>query len=434
MQPQITFASSPQEIQDFKSDTQLCVIYVEWKNRILTFPLRQANWDLPADRMHAKEQPIDAAMRILKEKATLVIEPQALISHGLRYARGLGPDTVLHFYRVKLAQMPDQLSTASWVSIFAYRYLHLMRDNQLCLDARPPEDGRLEAFGAVYDSLLWHPIPNPVAGPAAVAGIRILLQRGNAPPIEFNLDKRLIIPILGIAASGKKTQSLLLNKVLGIPSTSTRELFSNEGGAVRNMVTAYGTAFEGQPLPDELPIGMIATRISTPDCLAGVILRGFPVTDEQCRALVDLFRRNTDLLVPFYLNIKDDINDRIPVGERGLADNRSRMMLAHKKAVCERLRTHDLDLEGKDSISEVFHQILQHLQAAFDAEEMRRAALLRERVVQAGGRDVVRREPPAPTIVLRGDGGAGLRDTDERSPLVPKDKGADDGEKCCVML
>lgn len=445
MQPQITFVKSPQDLQDFKSDVHLCVTYVEWNHRILTFPNRKENWDLPAGKIQEKENPIDAAVRILNEKAELAAHPQTLSDQGQRYVRGLGSDTVIHFFRLQLAQKPDHLQTASWVSVFAYRYQHMILDNKLFLDARPPEDGRLEAFSAVYDSLIWHPIPNPVAGPAAVIGVRTLVLRKGDEKIEFNPDKRWIISLLGIAASGKKTQGLLLNKVFGLPSTSTREQFAIERKGVQNMVRAYTANFEGQPIPDEVPNGMIAEWMSLPECQAGVVLRGFPATEEQCKPLVNLFRRNTDLLISFYLSMRDDVTARIPEGDRSYAEKRNSMMLTHKDAVVACLQARVLDLEANDSIADVFHLILQHLQVAFEAvhtEDKRREALLLARVVQpvreaggaGGGGGPVAERAGVPGQPNRGVSGKKGGKVSEQSPLLARAEDADEEEgKCCVV-
>jgi len=92
--------------------------------------------------------------------------------------------------------------------------------------------------------------------------------------------------LLGAPGAGKGTQAELLVKKLSIPAIST-------GNMLREAI-ANGTELgkkakqfmdEGNLVPDELILGIIADRVAQPDCANGFILDGVPRTLAQAEAL-----------------------------------------------------------------------------------------------------------------------------------------------------
>ena len=92
--------------------------------------------------------------------------------------------------------------------------------------------------------------------------------------------------LLGAPGAGKGTQAELLVKQLGIPAISTgnmlREAMAN-GTELGKLAKKYMD--EGALVPDELILGIVADRVSQPDCCKGFILDGVPRTLAQAEAL-----------------------------------------------------------------------------------------------------------------------------------------------------
>ena len=94
--------------------------------------------------------------------------------------------------------------------------------------------------------------------------------------------------LLGAPGAGKGTQAELLVKKLSIPAISTgnmlREAIAN-GTALGKKAKEYMD--EGNLVPDDLILGIVAERVSRPDCARGFILDGVPHTLAQAEALED---------------------------------------------------------------------------------------------------------------------------------------------------
>lgn len=92
--------------------------------------------------------------------------------------------------------------------------------------------------------------------------------------------------LLGAPGAGKGTQAELLVEKLGIPAISTgnmlREAMAN-GTELGKKAKKYMD--EGALVPDELILGIVADRVSQPDCQKGFILDGVPRTLKQAEAL-----------------------------------------------------------------------------------------------------------------------------------------------------
>lgn len=94
------------------------------------------------------------------------------------------------------------------------------------------------------------------------------------------------IILLGAPGAGKGTQAELLVKKLSIPAISTgnmlREAMAN-GTDLGRKAKKYMD--EGSLVPDDLILGIVAERVSRPDCARGFILDGVPRTLAQAEAL-----------------------------------------------------------------------------------------------------------------------------------------------------
>ena len=92
--------------------------------------------------------------------------------------------------------------------------------------------------------------------------------------------------LLGAPGAGKGTQAELLVEKLGIPSISTgnmlREAMKN-GSALGKQAKQYMD--EGNLVPDDLVLGIVAERVAQADCARGFILDGVPRTLAQAEAL-----------------------------------------------------------------------------------------------------------------------------------------------------
>ena len=92
--------------------------------------------------------------------------------------------------------------------------------------------------------------------------------------------------LLGAPGAGKGTQAELLTQKLSIPAISTgnmlREAMAN-GTELGKKVKQYMD--EGNLVPDELILGIVADRVTRPDCQNGFILDGMPRTLAQAEAL-----------------------------------------------------------------------------------------------------------------------------------------------------
>ena len=92
--------------------------------------------------------------------------------------------------------------------------------------------------------------------------------------------------LLGAPGAGKGTQAELLLEKLGIPSISTGNMLRE---AIKNGtelgMKAKQYMDEGNLVPDELILGIVAERVAQPDCANGFILDGVPRTLAQAEAL-----------------------------------------------------------------------------------------------------------------------------------------------------
>lgn len=92
--------------------------------------------------------------------------------------------------------------------------------------------------------------------------------------------------LLGAPGAGKGTQAEILSAKLGIPTISTGNMLRaaiQEGTEIGLQAKSYMDA--GKLVPDSVIIGIVAQRLSQPDCAKGFILDGVPRTLPQAEAL-----------------------------------------------------------------------------------------------------------------------------------------------------
>lgn len=87
----------------------------------------------------------------------------------------------------------------------------------------------------------------------------------------------MIISIIGPSGCGKGTQAKLLAEKLGVPAISTGELLRQEFEAkTPEGVEAEKSWGQGEWVPAELMMRILAKRLEKPDCQEGFILDGTP--------------------------------------------------------------------------------------------------------------------------------------------------------------
>ncbi len=92
--------------------------------------------------------------------------------------------------------------------------------------------------------------------------------------------------LLGAPGAGKGTQAEIICEKFNIPTISTGNILRE---AIKNGtemgLKAKGYIDNGELVPDEVVIGIVADRLAQQDCKNGFILDGFPRTIPQAEAL-----------------------------------------------------------------------------------------------------------------------------------------------------
>ena len=97
------------------------------------------------------------------------------------------------------------------------------------------------------------------------------------------------IVLLGAPGSGKGTQAKKLMAGRGIPQISTGDMLREAvAGGTRFGQKAKLIMEQGQLVPDDVMLGIIAERLTRPDTADGFVLDGFPRTTRQALDLEEL--------------------------------------------------------------------------------------------------------------------------------------------------
>lgn len=120
--------------------------------------------------------------------------------------------------------------------------------------------------------------------------------------------------LLGAPGAGKGTQAEIISKKLGIPTISTgnilREAIKN---GTETGLKAKSFMDNGQLVPDDVIIGIVAERVAREDCANGYILDGVPRTLPQAAALEEQ-GIHFDAVVS--IEISDDVIEARMTGRR----------------------------------------------------------------------------------------------------------------------
>lgn len=116
------------------------------------------------------------------------------------------------------------------------------------------------------------------------------------------------IIMLGAPGAGKGTQAKMISAKYGIPHISTGDIFrANIKNQTELGKKAKSYMDQGQLVPDELVVDLVADRIVQDDCAKGFVLDGFPRTIPQAEALdAALVKMNTKIDYAIDVEVPDE--------------------------------------------------------------------------------------------------------------------------------
>ena len=122
------------------------------------------------------------------------------------------------------------------------------------------------------------------------------------------------IIMLGAQGTGKGTVAGILSQKLGIPQISTGDIFRKNVKEETNLgIEANKYMKNGQLVPDEITVPMVANRLEEDDAKNGVILDGFPRTIAQAEKLDEMLAKKGNK-IDMVINLttpRDEIIERI---------------------------------------------------------------------------------------------------------------------------
>lgn len=103
---------------------------------------------------------------------------------------------------------------------------------------------------------------------------------------------RRALIFLGPPGAGKGTQAKRIARKMGLPHLSTGDMLRDHADRSTELgLLARPIMERGGLVPDEIVLGMVAERLSRPDCASGFIFDGFPRTLPQAEKLDEMLRR-----------------------------------------------------------------------------------------------------------------------------------------------
>lgn len=120
--------------------------------------------------------------------------------------------------------------------------------------------------------------------------------------------------MLGAQGTGKGTVAGILSEKLGIPQVSTGDIFRKHIKEETELgVEANKYIKNGQLVPDDITVPMVANRLEEDDAKNGVILDGFPRTIAQAEKLDEMLAKKGNK-IDMVINLttpRDEIIERI---------------------------------------------------------------------------------------------------------------------------
>lgn len=124
----------------------------------------------------------------------------------------------------------------------------------------------------------------------------------------------MVIIMLGAPASGKGSVAEILSNEFNIPAISSGDIFRkyiSNGSEIGKKANEYIT--KGQLVPDDITVGLIASRLEEDDVKDGLILDGFPRNVNQAKVLDEMLAK-MNKKIDIVVNLEtpeDEILERI---------------------------------------------------------------------------------------------------------------------------